>query len=49
MIVQKLLVDVERNRNFIEFERSIIAYSLVEDTFNDEPVTIKVMFDTPVD
>lgn len=41
-------MDVKGYRDFIEFERSIIAYSLVENTFDDEPVPIEVVLDTPL-
>ena len=41
-------MDAKRYSDFIKFEGSIIAYSLVEDTFNDETVTIKVVLDVPV-
>ena len=42
-------MDAKRYSDFIKFEGSIITYSLVEDTFNDETVTIKVVLDVPVE
>ena len=41
-------MDVKRYRDFIKFKGSIIAYSLVEDTFDDEAVTIEIVLDAPV-
>ena len=40
-------MDVKGYCDFIEFERSIIAYSLVENSFDDDPVPIEVVLDTP--
>lgn len=41
-------MDAKRYSDFIKFEGSIITYSLVEDTFDDEAITIEIVLDAPV-